>query len=177
MSFNIPTDNNSNANSAPAEATADDIPQGLMDVAGMSFDDTEIPKFEVLPEGKMIFTADSAEMLMIETKNGATPVFKVRCKVQDAVLNNPNLTPADVQGKIHEETFFISTREVFGWVKQFLENIGYAAPKAGMNWAEIAQSIEGMGLKFSAVIKHTVKKEDPTVIYSNIDRKSVAIVA
>ena len=151
----------------------------LLDIAGFDMSAVAEVRSTRLPKGRYHLRCEEAKLEAIESKKDGQPVKKPGVKfvldvtnVVQLVDDRDNPPPADptiLVGKKHIETFFITDpAQDLGRIKAFMVDCGYTG--AGTLQEMLADFV---GTQFDAVIAHRKNKDDPDIVYVNIDRSKI----
>lgn len=146
----------------------------LADLTGVNLDEVKELRGASFPKGNFIWEVDSenAPKLAIigegDKAKGAV-VFAAKC-IEVVNVNDPEFTgdQNELIGKVHRETFFLTTVDGLGYLKAFFKDIG--APYSPNMKDLLAGAV---GTRFSAPIGKRKDKDDADKIYTNLVRNKL----
>lgn len=155
----------------------DGVSMSLADIAGISLDGVKELRGEAFPKGVFQWEVDSENPPKLgvigegDKARGGVPVT-LKC-INVITVNDPDFAASgqsedSLIGKLHRETFFLSTAESLGYLKAFFADIG--APYD----PDMLKLLAGSpGTRFQAPIGKRKSKDDADVIYTNIVRQKI----
>lgn len=146
----------------------------LADLTGVSLDDVKELRGESFPKGNFIWEVDGEKPPHLAVigegdKAKGAAVFRAKC-LEVITVDDKDFT-GDVNGlvgKVHQETFFLTTVESLGYLKAFMKDIG-----APYN-PNVKALLEGsVGTRFQAPIGKRKDRNDEDKIYTNLIRNKL----
>jgi hypothetical protein len=151
----------------------------LADLAGISMDDVQERRGEAFPKGVFVFEVEGGEDVPRlraigegeKAKGGV--IFALKCLDVIGVADPEfNSDPSTLIGKVHRETFFLSSGESLGYLKAFIKDIG-----APYNPKLVEMLSTCAGVRFQAPIGKRKDKDDADKVYTNIVRQKIKPLA
>lgn len=155
----------------------DGVQMTLAEIAGISLDGVKELRGEAFPKGVFQWEVDSENppsLGVIGEGDKAKGGVIVQLKCIDVVtVNDPEFAASgqsndSLIGKIHRETFFLSTAESLGYLKAFFADIG-----APYDPDMLVMLPNSAGTRFQAPIGKRKSKDDADVVYTNIVRGKI----
>ena len=150
----------------------------LADLTGVSLDDVKELRGESFPKGVFIWEVDGEKpphLAVIGEGDKAKGAAIFRAKCLEVITMDDKEFTGDVNslvGKVHQETFFLTTVESLGYLKAFMKDIG--APYNPNVKDLLAGSA---GTRFQAPIGKRKDKDDADKIYTNLVRNKMKPLA
>jgi hypothetical protein len=147
----------------------------LGDLMGVNLDEVKELRGSSFPKGNFSWEVDGGEnapkVLVVGEGDKAKGAVAIALKCIEVInVNDPEFDGDQnaLIGKIHRETFFLTTVEGLGYMKAFFKDIG--APYASNVKDLLANSV---GTRFNAPIGKRKDKDDADKIYTNVVRNKI----
>lgn len=147
----------------------------LGDLAGLNLDEVSEKRFEALPKMIGVFEAEKAWLGVFGEGDKAKGGVGFKCKVLEVLsVNDPDFKGSndELVGKIHNQTFFITTLDSVGYIKAFFKDIG--APYDS-NFTNML--MKAAGTRFQAPIGKRKNPNDTDQVFTQIVQNKVKPVA
>lgn len=147
----------------------------LGDLAGLNLDEVQEKRFEALPKMIGNFEVEIAHLGVFGEGDKAKGGVGFKCKVMEVLsVNDPEYKGSndELVGKIHNETFFITTLDSVGYIKAFFKDIGAPYDPNFKNMLAKAATT-----RFQASIGKRKDPNDTDKVYTQIVRNKVKPLA
>ena len=146
----------------------------LSDLLGANLLDVVEVRFENLPIGAYQFQIEKIEPTTMEVAKEKGSEEKIKIGVIKLVVEvaevygvvDVSLNKDDLIGKKHTQNYLLRDREQLGRLKAFIVDTGYVCGEQTLQ--EIMQGMQGM--KFDARIGHAKNKDNPDIVYANLNK-------
>lgn len=144
----------------------------LADIAGLSMDDVAEVRGFTFPKGLFTWQVVESGLTVRDAKGVPTAVIAHKLECVDCDVIEEGKDPADFIGKNFYETFWLKDMEDdLGKNKAFMVDTGFTG--SGLLQDLL---VEFAGTEFKAKITNKPDANDKSIIYANLDRRSVTPV-
>jgi hypothetical protein len=140
----------------------------LGDLLGIDMDEVTEKRFSAFPKGNFNWEVEALDIGVIgegdKAKAGITAKFKC---LEVLNVSDPEFTEDQntLVNKSHQEAFFITNMDSFGYFKAFMKDIGAPYDKNIKTMCE-----KGVGTRFFAPIQKRKDKDDTDKVYTSLNR-------
>ncbi len=141
----------------------------LADIAGLDTSEIEEVRGFIFPKGLFTWKVVESELNVRQAKGIDTAVIAHKLECVDCIAIAEDLDAAEIVGKNYVETFWLGDiKEGLGQNKAFMVDSGFTG--SGV-LQELLNAFAGH--EFNAKVKLKPDANDKSIIYANLDRRSV----